>query len=119
MFTKCRTLDLLLELLSPTSPLNSFKFYAFSCNPSDGNLVEADRDIFLEKFLEMLYDQMKTRVPSEAKNKCPILECMADLLVAMKSENNREMALEFGILAFESCKDAGCPCKFKKTDSHQ
>jgi hypothetical protein len=49
-------------------------------------------DIKLEKFLETLYDHMRAKLPLEAKRSCPALSCVADLLVAVKSENNREIA---------------------------
>ena len=65
-------------------------------------------NIKLEKFLETLYDHMRAKLPPEAKKGCPVLRCVADLLVAVKSENNREIALELGMICDGEWE---CPCK--------
>jgi len=55
-------------------------------------------NIKLEKFLERLCDHVRAKLPQKAKRSYPALRCVADLMVAVKSENNREIALELGMI---------------------
>ncbi|MHA1286542.1 MAG: hypothetical protein ACTSPB_03960 [Candidatus Thorarchaeota archaeon] len=64
-------------------------------------------DIRLEKALETLYDHMRGKLPPETRKICPALRLVADLLVAVKSENNREIALEMGMICDEEWE---CHC---------
>lgn len=63
-------------------------------------------DIKLEKVLEAIYDHHITdHMPAEACESCRVLRMLGDLMVEMKKENNREIALEVG---FEGV-DLRCP----------
>ena len=64
-------------------------------------------NIKLEKALETLYDHMRAKLPPDTRKICPALRLVADLLVSIKSENNREIAIELGMICDGEWE---CPC---------
>ena len=62
-------------------------------------------DIRMEKVLEAIYEHILEHMPEEACDNCGVLRILGDLMVVMKKENNREIALEMGF----DCMDVKCP----------
>lgn len=62
-------------------------------------------DIRMEKVLEAIYEHILEHMPKEACDNCGVLRMLGDLMVGMKKENNREIALEMG---FDDI-DVKCP----------
>ncbi len=63
----------------------------------------------VEKVVEALYDHMRNRLPNDLKESgCPAVRCIENVLVAVKSENNKQVALELGMV---DCGEWECPCK--------
>lgn len=53
-------------------------------------------DIRMEKVLEAIYEHIVEHMPEEACESCGVLRMLGDLMVGIKKENNREIALEMG-----------------------
>ena len=72
--------------------------------------MELDKDIHTERTLEAMYDHIRTRMTRETGKKCPVVRYFADVLAAMKLENNERIVLDIGVI---DCKELDCPC-FKR-----
>jgi len=55
-------------------------------------------DIRMEKTLEAIHDYLENNLPSDVCRNCPALKSVANVLMAMKAENNEQIAAELGIL---------------------
>lgn len=62
-------------------------------------------DIKLERVLEAIYDHIIAHMPEEACESCEVTKMLGDLMVGIKKENDREIALELGF----DCLDVSCP----------
>jgi hypothetical protein len=65
-------------------------------------------DIKLEKFVEVLYDQLFAALPPEARRTCPAMRMLDEVLMDLKEANNSEIALELGVTPRP---DGTCPCR--------
>ena len=63
-------------------------------------------DIRLEKALEAIYEKACVSLPAECRKDCPLLRCIGDLLVSVKSSNNDRISMELGIVGIE---EWNCP----------
>ena len=63
-------------------------------------------DIRLEKALEAIYEQACGSLPKECRKDCPLLRCISDLLVSVKSSNNDKISVELGLIGNEEWR---CP----------
>lgn len=57
----------------------------------------SDRDLHLEKCLEVVYDAMMTSLPDTAKDDCPAVKCVGLMLAALKAETTAEIMAEMGL----------------------
>jgi hypothetical protein len=51
---------------------------------------------------------MATALPIKSRNDCPLLRCMADVLVSIKEANNKKILEELGVLP---CSNFTCSCR--------
>jgi len=65
-------------------------------------------DIRLEKCIETVYEHMRGRLPEKLRDRCPAVDCIASILIAMKAEVNAEVALEMGLTSEGIWK---CACR--------
>ncbi len=71
----------------------------------DGNGLE---DIRMEKMLEVIFEKAYGSLPRECRKDCPLLRCIGDLLVGIKSSNNDRISIELGLVGH---KEWSCPRK--------
>jgi len=65
-------------------------------------------DIRLEKAVEVVYDEIIADVPQDKRQSCPVVIKLGRLLDNMKTENNRTLATELGIVG--DCEGCGTRC---------
>ena len=66
-------------------------------------------DIRLEKSVEVVYDQIIVVVPAHKRKTCPVVIKLAQILDSMKNENNRNLAIELGVVG--DCEGCGTKCR--------
>ena len=66
-------------------------------------------DIRLEKSVEVVYDQIIVVVPVHKRKTCPVVIKLAQILDSMKNENNRNLAIELGVIG--DCERCDSRCK--------
>ncbi|MGB9881826.1 MAG: hypothetical protein ACPLPV_03510 [Methanomassiliicoccales archaeon] len=71
-----------------------------------------ERDIQLEKFLEMMVEQFAHDL-GESAEECPVLKSMIECLSAVKASNNAEIRIEMGIVG--TVEKSACPCERRYT----
>lgn len=75
---------------SPLDPLYNKFSYA-----SPGDNLE---NIEFEKLLETIYDHVRSQLPCDRADRCPMLQELGDILIMIEEGNNERMALEIGLV---------------------